>query len=186
MVVAKDIKALELEYTAHAVSLDSGAQVTNMHVFSDVGRGEINDDTLFFLSCSLGFVHRNGAFNVGNLVDEVFDVRVLQLDVEEESRLGGVALTHLGKLYRVDSVIVSLVDALNKFLSHIFAAGKAVRASLLVHIEVFHSGGASEISSRLLLDRDLHSFGSSRAGLVSSTLHNPLELFSDGNHILGL
>lgn len=126
MVVAEDIKALELEYTAHAVSLDSGAQVTNMHIFSDVGRGEINDDTLFFLSFSLGFVHRNGAINVGDLVDEVLNVRVLQLDVEEESRLGGVTLAHLGKLYRFNSVIISVINALNKLLSHIFAAGEAV------------------------------------------------------------
>jgi hypothetical protein len=81
VVMAKDIQSLELENAAHAVTLDSGTQVTDMHVFSDIGRREINNDALFFSSFNFFVIHRHGTLNVGDLVDKVLNVGVLQLDV---------------------------------------------------------------------------------------------------------
>jgi len=96
MVVAEYLKALKLENTAHAITLDGGSQVTNMHVFSDIGRREINNNALFFNSLLFLAIHSHGTFHIGNFVDEILNEGVLQLHVEEESRLGGVSLTHLG------------------------------------------------------------------------------------------
>ena len=36
--------AQELKQAAHAVTDDGGTQVTHVHLFSDVGRGEIHDN----------------------------------------------------------------------------------------------------------------------------------------------
>jgi len=147
VVVAEYLQALELENTAHAVTLDGGSQVTNMHVFSNIGRREINNNALFFNSLDFLVVHSHGAFHCRNFVDEILNEGVLELHVEEESRLGGVSLTHLGKLNALNGVIVALVDLGNHLFSHFFAGRESVGSVLLGHVVEFHGARAVEVSS---------------------------------------
>lgn len=48
VVHTENIMSLELKDAANTVSLDSGAQVTHMHVLGDVWRGEVNQNARFF------------------------------------------------------------------------------------------------------------------------------------------
>jgi hypothetical protein len=81
VVVTKDVQSLELENTTHAITLNSRTQVTDMHVFSNIWRRKINNDALFFDSLNFLVVHTDGTVNISDLVDKVFNVGVLQLDI---------------------------------------------------------------------------------------------------------
>lgn len=58
----EDVIAQELEQPTHAVAYDGGAQVTHVHLFGDVGGGEVHHHLsnkytfLLFTSCSAGGV----------------------------------------------------------------------------------------------------------------------------------
>jgi hypothetical protein len=73
---AQDLMTLELEDPTHGISDDRRSEMTHMHVFGNVGRGEIDSDLEFGGGTSRETVSED-------VIESLHDERVDEEDVDE-------------------------------------------------------------------------------------------------------
>ena len=172
--------------------------MTNVHIFGNVGRREIDQNALLFvgdlnlfrlfffllllfsfscdsllLECGFSidsFLEANSLAHIDAL-NLLLDEILSQVDVEEEAGLGRVTVASLRQFNLLDDVVLRL-NVLDNGIGHGLTVLEAKRSLLLVHVVELHCGGANVVPGLVLFESDRDGVGEFGHGALSSTLQN--------------
>ena len=179
MVDTVDVVAQKFKNPTDRVSLDCAAQMTNMHVFSDVRWTEVNQNALFLLAF---FLLQRHVFSSVDVFYLLLHEAILQCDVKEKSAFGRIAFANLSKINFFNCVISLLVYVSKYGVRHVLTRREAERALFFELVEEFHRWRTDIVPLFVLFLLHCYGLCETRHRLLGCTSYNVLQMSWYWNH----